>query len=189
MAEPKTKGVEAPDAQIERPEPIEVKDVTIEKVSIYTADGATNGTSVTIGLNLSKKVKTFDKKGDEVETDFITMKLGKVVDQVTKFIPELQLASALALGAVINPQIVALCLTNAKIEILENFKFAEEQREGMNETYGKNTWVKDITKCTPNINPLFMPTLGNLINTAPAIKLATAAAAMPNVVASNPWGI
>lgn len=128
----------------------------------------------------------FDKDHKPTESTSFGEATRSVVAECAKFIPELQLASTLALGKTLNPQIIALCLTGADITISRELRAkgtptrAAEAGAKFGEVYENDTWVTTIIKVRPNINAIFQPHIMKLIETALFVKTAT-------VVTDNPY--
>lgn len=128
----------------------------------------------------------FDKDNKPTMSTSFSEATRSVVAECAKFIPELQLASTLALGKTLNPQIVALCLLGADITSIRELRKkgtptrAAELGTRVGEVYEDDTWTNAIIKVRPNINPIFQPHIMKLIETALVAKTAT-------VVTSNPY--
>ena len=118
--------------------------------------------------------KTFESidftTGDSIETNMFGINIYNAVNQLRDKCPEIQLADTLAMGAMVNPQLIALIMTNAEIKIKREFKSADEIREFTeNETYGRDCWKTTIVSCKTNIHPMFMSMIADLIKNKPAV--------------------
>ena len=123
---------------------------------------------------------TIDYKTHEInETTSFSLNVYNVVNQVVNYVPEIQLADTLAMGAMVNPMIIALAMTGATIEFDRVFKLASDTRENTNEVYGQDCFVTKITNVKTSINPVSYNMLNHLIMTQPCIKTITTSAA-PN---------
>lgn len=100
-----------------------------------------------------------------------------VVNQVGQYVPEIQLADTLAMGKCVNPQIIALALTNAEIVVKREEHEQGEKRKNSNELYARDCITSEIIKVKTNIKPIFAQMLMQVVTTAPAIVKA---AAVPN---------
>lgn len=127
---------------------------------------------------VNKEFTTIDmQNGEEKVTNMFGMNIYNVTNQLSQFVPEIQLADALAMGKMVNPQIIALCLMNADIEVNREFKEKGAKRENTNDTYANDCIVSTFAKVTTHIAPAFVNVIGSLIATKPAIIKA---AALPN---------
>lgn len=123
---------------------------------------------------------TIDYKTHETnETTSFSLNVYNVVNQVVNHVPEIQLADTLAMGAMVNPMVIALAMTGATIEFDRIFKLASDTRENTNEVYGQDCFVTKITSVKTNINPVSYNMLNHLIMTQPCVKTITTSAA-PN---------
>lgn len=119
---------------------------------------------------LDKEFVTIDAQGgDEKDTNMFGLNIYNVVNQVSTSVPEIQLADTLAMGAMVNPQIIALALTNAEIEVKREFHEKGEKRENTNDVYGNDCIVSKIIKVKTNIHPTFANMLMQLVTTKPAV--------------------
>lgn len=123
---------------------------------------------------------TIDFKTHETnETTSFSLNVYNVVKQLVNHVPEIQLADTLAMGAMVNPMIIALAMTGATIEFDRIFKLASDTRENTNEVYGQDCFVTKITSVKTSINPVSYNMLNHLIMTQPCVKTITTSAA-PN---------
>lgn len=135
-----------------------------------------------ITFQLNTTFETIDMNSGEIkDTNSFGLNIYNAVQQIGAKVEQIQLADTLAMGAMVNPQIVALAMTNAEIEIKREFHAAGEVREATNDTYARDCWVTKIINVKPHIAPAFVGVLNNLIMTKPAIVKT---AAIP-----NPFGI
>lgn len=123
-----------------------------------------------ISFVLDKEFETIDMKtGEEKKTNIFGMNIYNFVSQVSSFVPEIQLADAMATGQMVNPQIIALAMLNADIEIKREFHEKGEKRESTNDVYSNDCIVSKIVKVTTHIHNTFVAPLTQLIMTKPAI--------------------
>ena len=121
-----------------------------------------------ISIFVDKTFKSYNKDGEEVDTDVFSIDIHNLVKQLGEKAPYIQLADSLALGKRVNPKIISLCLLNAEISFTRQHHEEGEERE-IEGTYSKNCWVTTITDCKSRINRIFEPIILNLIQTEPAI--------------------
>ena len=131
-----------------------------------------------ITFQLNTTFETIDMNSGEVkDTNSFGLNVYNAVQQIGAKVEQIQLADTLAMGAMVNPQIVALAMTNAEIEIKREFHAAGEIREATNDTYARDCWVTKIINVKPHIAPAFVSMLNLLVTTKPAIIKT---AAVPN---------
>lgn len=136
------------------------------------------GTDERITFVLDTEFTTIDfTTGEEKTTNMFGLNIYAVVNQVGNFVPEIQLADTLAMGKCVNPQIVALALTNAEIIVKREAHEQGEKRKNSNELYARDCITSEIVKVKTNIKPIFAQMLMQVVTTAPAIVKA---AAVPN---------
>lgn len=136
------------------------------------------GTDERITFVLNKEFTTIDfTTGEEKTTNMFGLNIYAVVNQVGQYVPEIQLADTLAMGKCVNPQIIALALTNAEIVVKREEHEQGEQRKNSNELYARDCITSEIVKVKTNIKPIFSQMLMQIVTTAPAIVKA---AAVPN---------
>ena len=136
------------------------------------------GTDERITFVLNKEFTTIDfATGEEKTTNMFGLNIYAVVNQVGQYVPEIQLADTLAMGKCVNPQIIALALTNAEIVVKREEHEQGEKRKNSNELYARDCITSEIIKVKPNIKPIFAQMLMQVVTTAPAIVKA---AAVPN---------
>lgn len=149
----------------QRPDDIIIKGAKVLAVTIQTDNNGNMTRKLSIKTNAT--FPTIDlKTGAEQETDTFGKAITAAVKACELSTPELQMASTLALGRTLNPQIVALCLTNGTINITRHYNFAGESRQKEGETYTSDCWTTEITGFVPNINPLFLQQIAKLIDKA-----------------------
>lgn len=131
-----------------------------------------------------KEFETIDfTTGQTITSTMFGINIYNAVNQLRNKCPEIQLADTLAMGAMVNPQLIALILTNAEMKIQREFKSSDEIREYTeNETYGKDCWKTTILDCKTNIHPMFMTMIADLIKNKPAVVKTVG-------VVSNPFNI
>lgn len=136
------------------------------------------GTDDRITFVLDKEFTTIDfATGEEKTTNMFGLNIYAVVNQVGQQVPEIQLADTLAMGKCVNPQIIALALTNAEIVVKREEHEQGEKRKNSNELYARDCITSEIIKVKTNIKPIFAQMLMQVVTTAPAIVKA---AAVPN---------
>lgn len=136
------------------------------------------GTDERITFVLNKEFTTIDfATGEEKTTNMFGLNIYAVVNQVGQYVPEIQLADTLAMGKCVNPQIIALALTNAEIIVKREEHEQGERRKNSNELYARDCITSEIIKVKTNIKPIFAQMLMQVVTTAPAIVKA---AAVPN---------
>lgn len=136
------------------------------------------GTDERITFVLDKEFTTIDfTTGEEKTTNMFGLNIYAVVNQVGQYVPEIQLADTLAMGKCVNPQIIALALTNAEIVVKREEHEQGEKRKNSSELYARDCITSEIVKVKTNIKPIFAQMLMQVVTTAPAIVKA---AAVPN---------
>ena len=136
------------------------------------------GNDERITFVLDKKFTTIDfSTGEEKTTNMFGLNIYAVVNQVGQYVPEIQLADTLAMGKCVNPQIIALALTNAEIVVKREEHEQGEQRKNSNELYARDCITSEIVNVKTNIKPIFAQMLMQVVTTSPAIVKA---AAIPN---------
>lgn len=125
-----------------------------------------------ITLVLNKEFAGYDNNGEEVTTTMFGTNVYNLINEVGAQVPELQLADAMALGKPLNPQIVALVLMNAEIEVQRVFKEKGEEREFSEngEVYTNTCFVTRFKKIKTHINQVFVSMINNLIMTKPCME-------------------
>ena len=125
-----------------------------------------------------KEQKEFDtidfKTGEVKKTNIFGLNIYAVVNQVGQFVSYIQLADALAMGKMINPQIISLSMLNAQVTIKRETHRENEQRKNSNELYSRDCITSEFTDVKPNVKPIFEQMLMKIITTAPAIVKAPA---------------
>lgn len=133
------------------------------------------GNDERISFVLDKEFTTIDFKTGELKTtNIFGMNIYAVVNQVGQFVPEIQLADTLAMGKMVNPQIIGLSMTNAEIEIQRETHNEGEQRKNTDDVYARNCKTTEFVKVKPNIKPIFAQMLMQIVTTAPAVIKTTA---------------
>ena len=163
-------------------EVIEAEEIEAEEANTITATVTKvmlpQGTDERITFVLDKEFTTIDfATGEEKTTNMFGLNIYAVVNQVGQYVPEIQLADTLAMGKCVNPQIIALALTNAEIVVKREEHEQGEKRKNSNELYARDCITSEIVKVKTNIKPIFAQMLMQVVTTAPAIVKA---AAVPN---------
>ena len=136
------------------------------------------GNEERITFVLDKEFTTIDfSTGEEKTTNMFGLNIYAVVNQVGQYIPEIQLADTLAMGKCVNPQIIALAMTNAEIVVKREQHEQGEQRKSSDELYARDCITSEIVNVKTNIKPIFAQMLMQIVTTSPAIVKA---AAIPN---------
>lgn len=148
----------------ENEEEANIIEATITKVMLP------QGNDERITFVLDKEFTTIDfSTGEEKITNMFGLNIYAVVNQVSQFVPEIQLADTLAMGKMINPQIIALALINAEIVVKREQHKQGEERKNSNEVYARDCITSEIVKVKTNIKPIFAQMLMQLVTSAPAI--------------------
>lgn len=133
------------------------------------------GNDERISFVLDKEFDTIDFKTGEVKkTNIFGLNIYAVVNQVGQFVSYIQLADALAMGKMINPQIISLSMLNAQVTIKRETHRENEQRKNSNELYSRDCITSEFTDVKPNVKPIFEQMLMKIVTTAPAIVKAPA---------------
>ena len=161
---------------------VEAEEIEAEEANTITAKVTKvmlpQGTDERITFVLDKEFTTIDfATGEEKNTNMFGLNIYAVVNQVGQYVPEIQLADTLAMGKCVNPQIIALALTNAEIVVKREEHEQGEKRKNSNELYARDCITSEIIKVKTNIKPIFAQMLMQVVTTAPAIVKA---AAVPN---------
>lgn len=171
--------------QIQEPEAEEVQEAeSVDNSEAEEIEGTIiktmipEGTDDRMSFVLDKEFETIDFTTGEVKrTNIFGMNIYAVVNQVAQFVPYIQLADALAMGKMVNPQIVSLSMTGAHVKIRREQHNQGERRKNSSDVYARDCKTTDFVKVKPNIKPIFEQMLMQLIATAPAIIKK---AAVPN---------
>lgn len=148
---------------------VEVITGTITKVMLP------EGNDERVSFVLDKEFDTIDFKTGEVKrTNIFGLNIYAVVNQVGQFVSYIQLADALAMGKMINPQIISLSMLNAQVTIKRETHRENEQRKNSNELYSRDCITSEFTDVKPNVKPIFEQMLMKIVTTAPAIVKAPA---------------
>lgn len=171
--------------QIQEPEAEEVQEAeSVDNSEAEEIEGTIiktmlpEGTDDRMSFVLDKEFETIDFATGEVKrTNIFGMNIYAVVNQVAQFVPYIQLADALAMGKMVNPQIVSLSMTGAHVKIRREQHNQGERRKNTSDVYARDCKTTDFVKVKPNVKPIFEQMLMQLIATAPAIIKK---AAVPN---------
>ena len=145
-------------------EDTEMITATITKVMIP------EGEDERVSFVLDKEFDTIDfKTGEEKRTNVFGLNIYAVVNQAAKFVSYIQLADALAMGKMINPQIISLSMIGARVTIKRESHNEGEQRKNTNGVYARDCITSEFVEIKPNIKPVFEQMLMQIIATAPAI--------------------
>ena len=150
--------VEAVDVENVNETEAETISATITKVMLP------EGSDDRITFVLDKTFETIDfTTGEEKETNMFGLNIYAVVNQVGQFVSQIQVADTLAMGKRINPQIIALALTNAEIVVKREQHAQGEQRKNSTEIYARDCITSEIVKVKANIKPIFAEMLTQLV--------------------------
>lgn len=131
-----------------------------------------NDQRITLVTNTNFKSIDFTSQEEVIKNRFGLDQFA-LVNQVRELVPDIQLAETLAMGQMVNPQIIALALTNADITFKREFKSADELRENGEETYGRDLYKTTITKVVCHILPNFKAAIDKLTMEKPAVVRQT----------------
>lgn len=153
-------------------------DVLVLKViKVMLPEGGDNR----VTLVTDKTFETVDfTTGETKETNMFGLNIYNLVNMVGDDVPEIQLADALSLGQMVNPQIISLALTNAELTCTREAHSAGDKREDGESEYSRDCIVTKILKVKSNIKPIFKATLERLVTTAPCVV---------KVASTNPYNI
>ena len=165
--------------QTQAAEVVEVENVENENAEIITATVTKvmipEGEDERVSFVLDKEFDTIDFKTGEVKrTNIFGLNIYAVVNQAAKFVSYIQLADALAMGKMINPQIISLSMIGANVTIKRESHNEGEQRKNTNGVYARDCITSEFMDIKPNIKPVFEQMLMQIIATAPAIVKAPA---------------
>lgn len=142
---------------------VEVISGTITKVMLP------EGNDERISFVLDREFDTIDFKTGEVKkSNIFGMNIYAAVNQLGQFVSYIQLADALTMGEMINPQIISLSMINAQVAVKREYHEAGEKRKMSADIYARNCKTSDFVTVKPNIKPIFEQMLMKLITTAPA---------------------
>lgn len=170
--------IQEPEAEeVQEPESVDNSEAEeIEGTIVKTM--VPEGTDDRISFVLDKEFETIDFTTGEVKrTNIFGVNIYAVINQVAQFVPYIQLADALAMGKMVNPQIISLSMTGAHVKIRREQHNQGERRKHSSDVYARDCKTTDFVKVKPNIKPIFEQMLMQLIATAPAIIKK---AAVPN---------
>lgn len=151
-----------------------VKNLNVTITKVFFQKNVTN--RLTFVTNEEFETINMKTKENEMTTNF-SLNVFEIVNQIGASVPEIQLADMLALGKQVNPQIIALALTNADMEIKREFKTQGEQRLATNDVYANDCWKTTIVNVKTHIAPMFAAMIQKLVTTQPAVITV---AAVPN---------
>lgn len=124
------------------------------------------GNDERISFVLDREFDTIDFKTGEVKkSNIFGMNIYAAVNQLGKFVSYIQLADALAMGEMINPQIISLSMLNAQVVVKREYHEAGEKRKMSADIYARNCKTSDFVTVTPDIKPIFEQMLMKIITT------------------------
>lgn len=138
---------------------------------------------VTISLDCEPFESIDFNTGETIEKTAFGVNISNLVNQVKDSVEAIGLASALAMGQRVNPQIVSLALNGASIVVERTFHKKGDARE-VEGVYERDCWISKITAVTPHIKPSFQAMLDKLVVEKPCI---TSTVTTKTVL--NPFGI
>lgn len=133
-----------------------------------------------VTLVLDKEITTIDfTTGEEKQTNMFGINIYNLVNQVSGQVESIALADALAMGNMINPQIIALALASAEITFVRTHHNEGDARTFEGE-YSRECYTTEIKGVKTHIKPMFQNILDKLVMTAPCII---------KQVSNNPYNI
>lgn len=126
------------------------------------------GSDNRITLVLDKEIETIDfLTGESKQSKTFGLNIYHLVNMVKQEVEYISLADALAMGSMVNPQIIALSLTDAEITFVRVHHEAGDKRyEG---EYSKECFTTEIKGVKTHIKPIFQKTLDTLVMTSPCV--------------------
>lgn len=142
-------------------------------------------TKESISILTDQTFASFDKDGNENESNFLNLKISALCHQLAEAVPAIAIASAFVpRGSVVNPKLIALALMNAEFEAKREYHEKGEERQQEGETYSQNCWVTTITKVTPHVAKGLDAVIMNMALTAPTVSVIETTVNVP-----NPFGL
>lgn len=162
-----------------------------ESANVVVVKG--NVTNVTLPNSIENRVTiTLDcepfesidfNTGESIEKSGFGVNISNLVNQVKDSVEAIGLASALAMGQRVNPQIISLALNGASLVVERTFHKKGDTRE-IEGVYERDCWTSKITAVTPHIKPMFQTMLDKLVMEKPCVTTAVTTKAL-----INPFGI
>lgn len=138
---------------------------------------------VTISLDCEPFESIDFNTGESVMKSAFGLNVSNLVNQIKDKVEAIGLASALAMGQRVNPQIISLALIGASVEVKRTFHAKGDERE-IGGNYERDCFVSEVVAITPHIKPMFQAMLDKLVVEKPCI--------LQNVTQKavlNPFGI
>lgn len=153
---------------------------TIKAKIISVTYNANNGKLV---FNTDETFKTIDfATGEEKETSSFGLKPFAAQSQLCPLVPIIATAQVMAMGASIKPQIIALALQGADVEIVREFKEEGEEREN-DGRYSANCYVTKFKKVATHVAPEAAALIQQLV------MMQASQPAQTNNVIINPFAV
>lgn len=128
---------------------------------------------------LDKEIETIDfETGEAKLSNMFGLNIYNLVNQIKSSIDYINLADTMAMGAMINPQLLALVMVGADITFTREFHASGEVRKDGESIYSRDCYVTTIKKVTTHIKPLFEKQIEKLFDTG-KIVVATQVVANP----------
>ena len=115
--------------------------------------------------------------GEAKQTNMVGINIYNLVSQIGDKEDHIQLADMLAMGNMVNPQIISLALTNSDMEIERTFKKKGDKRENTDDKYTSDCITSKITNVKTHISPIVEQMLNKLVTEKPCIVRS---ASVPN---------
>jgi hypothetical protein len=144
--------------------------LVLNVVKVMLPEGGDNR----ITLVTDNEFETVDfTTGETKPTNMFGLNIYNLVTMVANDVPQIQMADALALGKMVNPQIISLALTNATLTCVREAHSAGDKREDGESEYSKDCIVTKILGVKTNIKPAFAAMLDRLVMTNPCVVKVT----------------
>lgn len=144
---------------------------TIADVQLRTAKGSEsqNETRLSVVLEGEEFESVKQTTGEVIMTNAFGMDIYTLVNECAKYCAPLRIAKIKALGKRVNPELIALCLTGAKVKVTRT-----EVLQGDLRADGKpalqDYWVTHINALAPDLNDSFiLDEIRRLLTTQPAM--------------------
>lgn len=114
---------------------------------------------------LDKDIVTIDfETGEEKQSNMFGLNIYALVNQTKDKVDYINLADTMAMGAMVNPQLIALTFVNSEITFTREFKSEGEVRKDGESVYAHDCYVTEIKKVTTHIKPIFEHQIEKLFN-------------------------
>lgn len=147
----------------------------VQDLSLINEDFAQDANrSKRLQFVIDKEIEGINKRQEPCKVNAFGLSIKRIVEQCGKSIPLLKLAKIKALGREVNPQIIALAMVNAELDITRTlYEKGENVPDYDNKPTTQDIWVTSITKCVPHIDTIFQTEIMELLKTAPALVTTT----------------